>query len=88
MQLKTMPDYSKLGLNDIMSYKGSVAQDTERAHAHDHAATLYNHVSGLCHFFPSHEQDRAGNEPCNGQGVLQGTFLWVGKYHAPQSVKQ
>lgn len=43
-KLKTMPDYSKLGLNDIMSYKGSVAQDTERAHAHDHAATLYNHI--------------------------------------------
>ena len=46
MQLKKVPDYSVLGLDNIMSYKGSTVQDAERAHAHDHVATLYNHVSG------------------------------------------
>ncbi len=47
LQLKTIPDYSKLSIDDAMKYRGSEAQSEDRARKHDHAASIYNHVSSL-----------------------------------------
>lgn len=44
LQLKTIPDYSKLSIDDALQYRGSVEQSEERAQKHDHAAAIYNHV--------------------------------------------
>ncbi|CAL8471481.1 g11023 [Coccomyxa elongata] len=43
-KLKTIPDYSKLSIDDAMKYRGSEAQSEDRARKHDHAASIYNHI--------------------------------------------
>ncbi|EIE22002.1 hypothetical protein COCSUDRAFT_56439 [Coccomyxa subellipsoidea C-169] len=43
-KLKTIPDYSKLSIDDALKYRGSEEQSEKRAQKHDHAASLYNHI--------------------------------------------
>ena len=44
VQLKTIPDYSKMSIDDALKYRGSADQSEERAQKHDHVASIYNHV--------------------------------------------
>jgi hypothetical protein len=45
LQMQKIPDLEKLNLKDITSYGGAMQHGEERAHKHDKAASLYNHVS-------------------------------------------
>jgi len=43
-KLKTIPDYSKMSIDDALKYRGSADQSEERAQKHDHVASIYNHI--------------------------------------------